>query len=193
MGRGPNRSAVISTDPEIAAELVLPLVTALDAMASDEVVDASEVGSDRDPVWLLPTRVTLHLGVSPLMFHFLQEVKLVSGRPIPAAFAAVYAEVQARQGREPDPAGRRPIGLEFHVGIRQRFRFVFGVGLQPRDVAHALEDVPATLQRAIERCRRNEDILDSFTRRYVESVVEDRPLELVHLYEGPIYGWQIIT
>jgi hypothetical protein len=72
-------------------------------------------------------------------------------------------------------------------------RFVFGVRLQPRDISHAFEHVPALLLQAVERCKRNEELLESFTRDYAESATDERALELVHLYEGPVYGWQIIA
>ena len=189
----PTPSAAIITDPEILPELVRPLVTALQATPYDAVVATGNVGSDRDPAWLLATRVTVRVGLSPLMFHLLQDLKVGTVRSVPAALAALYAEVEARYGGTSTPAGRRPLGLEFHPRRRQAFRFVFGVRLQLRDVSHALEEVPAMFQRAIERCRRNEDLLESFTRDYVESATDERALELVYLYEGPVYGWQIIA
>ena len=197
-------SAAIITDPEILPELLRPLVTAFEAPPYDAVVDTGGVGGDRDSAWLLPTRVTLRVGLSLLMFHFLQDLRRGTGRSVPAALAALYAEIEARYGGELAPAGRRPLGLEFQPQPRQVFRFVLGVRLQPRDVSHALGDVPATFLAAVERCRRNEGLLESFKRPYVEdrdpgwparreSVAEERPLELVHLYEGPIFGWQIIA
>jgi len=200
----PTPSAAIITDPEILPELVRPLVMAFEAPPYDASMETGGVGRDRDPPWLLPTRVTVRVGLSSLLFHLLQDLRRGTSRSVPAALAAVYAEIEARYGGASATAGRRPLGLEFHPQPRQVFRFVFGLGLQPRDVSHALGEVPATFQAAIERCRRNEDILESFARPYVEdrdpglparlqSAVEERPLELVHLYEGPIFGWQIIA
>ena len=189
----PSPSAAIITDPEILPELVRPLVTAFEATPYDAVVDTGGVGRDRNPAWLLPTRVTLRVGLSPLMFHFLQDLRRGTGRSVPAALAALYGEIEARYGGASAPAGRRPLGVEFHPRPRQVFRFVFGVGLQPRDVWHALEEVPATFQQAVERCRRNEDLLESFARDYVEPTADERALELVYLYEGPVHGWQIIA
>ena len=157
-------SAAIITDPEILSELVRPLVTAFEATPYDAVVDTRGVRGDRDPAWLLPTRVTLRVGLSPLMFHFLQDQRRGTGRSVPAALAALYGEIEARYGGASGPTGRRPLGLEFHPRLRQAFRFVFGVRLQPRDVSHALDAVAVTFLRAAERCRRNEDILESFAR-----------------------------
>lgn len=200
----PPPSAAIITDPEILPELVRPLVTAFEATPYDVVVDTGGVGGDRDPAWLLPTRVTLRVGLSPLMFHLLQDLRRGTGRSVPAALAVLYADIEARYGGASAPAGRRPLGIEFQPQPRQVFRFVLGVRLQPRDVSHALGDVPAMVLAAVERCRRNEDILESFARPYVEerdpsrperreSVADERQLEFVHLYEGPIFGWQIIA
>jgi hypothetical protein len=189
----PIPSAAIITDPEILPELVRPLVTAFHATPYDAVVDTDGVGRDRDGAWLLPTRVTIRVGLNLLMFHLLQDLKVGTARAVPAAMAALYAEIEVRYGGASAPAGRRPLALEFHPRPQQAFRFVFGVRLQPRDVSHGLEEVPALLQRAIERCRRNEDLLESFTRDYVESATDERALELVYLYEGPVYGWQIIA
>ena len=189
----PTPLAAIVTDPEILPELVRPLLAAFEAPPYDAVVDITGVGGDRDPAWLLPTRVTVRVRLSPLMFALLQDLKRGSTHAVPTALAVVYAETEARYGHASVPAGRRPLGVEFHPRPRQVFRFVFGAGLQPRDVSHALEEVPTTFQQALERCRRNEDILESFARDYVEPTADERALEVVHLYEGPVHGWQVIA
>jgi hypothetical protein len=189
----PTPSAAIIADPEILPDLVRPLVTAFEAPPYDAIVDTAALGRDREPAWLLPTRVTVHVGPSALMFYLLQDLKRGIAHSVPAALAAVYAEIEARYGGASAPAGRRPLGLEFHPRPRQAFRFVFGVRLHPRDVSHALQEVPAMLQLAVERCRRNEDLLESFARDYVEFTPDECALELVYLYEGPVYGWQVIA
>jgi hypothetical protein len=193
MVEDPTPSAAIVIDPEILPELVRPLMTAFQATPYDAVVDTGEVGRERDPAWLLPTRVTVRVGLGPLMFHLLQDLRRGISRSVPAALAALYLEIEARYGSASAAASRRPLGLEFHPRHRQVFRFVFGLRLQPRDVSDALGEVPATFQAAIERSRRNEDILESFARNYGESTTDERALELVYLYEGPIFGWQIIA
>ncbi len=189
----PPPSAAIITDPEILPELVRPLVMAFEAAPYDAAVDTGGVGHDRDPAWLLPTRVTVQVGLSPLMFHLLQDLKIGSRRSVPAALATLYAEIEARYGGAAALASRRSLGLgEFHPRPRQVFRFVFGLGLQSRDISYALGEVPATFQAAIERCRRNEDLLESFAGG-VGSQSHERALELVYLYEGPVYGWETIA
>ena len=140
-----------------------------------------------------PTRVTVRVGLSPLMFHLLQDLRRGTAHSVPAAVAAVYAEIEARYGDASAPDGRRSLDLEFQTRPRQVFRFVLGLRLQPRDVSHALQEVPTTFQLAVERCRRNEDLLDRFARDYVETTSSELALELVYLYEGPVYGWQVIA
>jgi hypothetical protein len=103
----PSASASIITDPEILPELVRPLVTAFQATPYDAVVDTGAVGRDRNPAWLLPTRVTVRVGLSPLMFHLLQDLKVGTGRLVPAALASLYAEIEARYGGASAPVGRR--------------------------------------------------------------------------------------
>lgn len=193
MGQDSIPFAAISTDPQISPELARPLVAALEGMHGDAILDMAGMGRDQARRWLLPTAVTVQFRPCFLTLRLLQELQLGVDRPVTAALVTVYTAVDAVRRSALVPAGLRPVSLEFRGSPQESFRFVLGVGLHARDVAHALEELPATLQQAGQRLRRNEDVLDSLALRYAESVAEEHSSELVYLYEGPIYGWQIIT
>ena len=112
--------------------------------------------------------------LSPLMFHLLQDLRRGTTHAVPTALAVVVRGDRSTLWPRIDSGRRRPLGVEFRPRPRQVFRFVFSVGLQPRDVLHALEEVPTTFQPAVERCRRKEDILESFARDYVEPTADER-------------------
>ena len=196
MGQDSIRFAAITTAPQIRSELVRPLVAALEGMHDDAVMDTEGLGGDRTPRWLLPAGVTILFRPGFLTVQLLQQLSSGADRPVTAALVALYAEIDAIRSTALLPAGLRPLGLEFHKPPRELFRFVLGIGLRSVDVSQALAGLPRSLHEATARLRRSRDLFGPVAAIDGESgrsLAEEPALELSHLYEDPVHGWEIIT
>jgi hypothetical protein len=188
--------AEVTTYPQITAELVRPVVAALEDMHRDAVVSTNRLGPDHVPRWLLPTAVSVLFRPHLLTVQLLQQLGAASNPPITAALVDVYAEIDAIRRTALLPGGLRPLSLEFHKPPRELSRFVLGIGLRGADVSRALEGLPRTLHGATARLQRSKDLFRRVADMEGESGVSlsnESSYELNHLYEDPAHGWEIIT
>ena len=196
MQRGPAFLAAVASIPEVRPELVRPLVAALEGTDVDATVDASEVGRDQTPRWLLPTGVTVLFHPSLLADQVLEQLHSGTDRSVTATLVALYADVDAIRRTALVPAGLRPLGLDFRGSPRELFRFVLDIGLQPDEVSQALADLPRALHDAIARLQRSKNLVGAvaeFDREAGQSLGEEPSFELVHLYEDPVHRWELIA
>jgi hypothetical protein len=178
---------VIASDRTLPAEPLQAFMAALATLLRDTVVETSDIGRQVAAPWLAPSGVTIHFRTTPLIVAVLQELRSC-GTLVTAALVSLYQALDAG----PSDAKTMPLNLRFQPRASESFCFVFGHGLAPASVEQALSRVPLVLREAETRLEQNERAIEGMVGDTSASR-DDGRAELVHLYAGPVLGWEVLA